>query len=71
LPKKKRTFVPQEQGIHYINSYYYNQYLSGNSWKCEKSPTGAHNFSGDNNKITCKYCGITRNTENNSSKGFN
>ena len=35
-------------------------YLESGSWKCDKSPTGAHYFIGDSNVIQCKYCGQTK-----------
>ena len=33
----------------------YAEYLKGNSWRCSKSPTGAHHWI-VGNQIVCKYC---------------
>jgi hypothetical protein len=35
-------------------------YKDSGAWKCKKSPTKAHFWTGDNVSITCKYCGEER-----------
>ena len=39
---------------------FYDQYIAGQSWKCEKSPTGAHNWLVVTGKQTCKHCGMVK-----------
>lgn len=66
MPRKnKNIFVPSQESRQNFNNntvsnHQYETYKTGNTWRCEKSPSGAHYFYGDNNKITCKYCGVVR-----------
>jgi len=35
-------------------------YVESGSWKCEKSPTGAHFWIGNFAEMRCKYCENTK-----------
>jgi len=41
--------------VKHIRGQDYAEYLEGNSWRCSKSPTGAHHWI-VGNQIVCKYC---------------
>jgi len=39
------------------NTQAHDEYIKSGSWKCDKSPTGAHHFIGNQFVLKCKYCG--------------
>jgi len=43
------------------NIHSYQNYVAGDSWKCSKSPTGAHHWNIVGNHMKCKHCNEIRN----------
>ena len=35
-------------------------YFESGSWKCEKSPSGAHHWFIIHFEMTCRYCGLSK-----------
>ena len=44
----------------YIKDRNFKQYLESESWKCDKSPSGAHHWIIGGLEQTCKFCGEVR-----------
>jgi len=34
----------------------YDNYLNSDVWKCDRSPTGAHEWHGSTTELTCVHC---------------
>ena len=39
------------------NQRAHDDYIQSGRWKCDKSPTGAHYWIGNQYMLKCKYCG--------------
>ena len=39
-------------------------YFESGSWKCEKSPSGAHHWFIIHFQMTCRYCGLSKQVPN-------
>lgn len=48
--------------VKHLRTQSYAEYLKGGSWKCGKSPNGAHYWIVGNQMI-CKYCLMVRQSE--------
>jgi hypothetical protein len=48
----------------YKTSFSNKQYLVSNSWKCDKSPEGAHHWMIDHKQMSCRYCNDSRQVDN-------
>jgi hypothetical protein len=47
-------------GHNSIRAYGEKVYLESGSWKCEKSPSGAHHWFILHFQMTCRHCGLNR-----------
>jgi hypothetical protein len=40
------------------------EYVASGSWKCDKSPSGAHHWIIEHNQMTCRHCNNSRQITN-------
>jgi hypothetical protein len=47
-------------GNNSMRAYTEKMYVESGSWKCAKSPTGAHHWFILHLQMTCQHCGLSR-----------